>query len=139
MPTNEVTHVVDANIVLSWSLDRPYSSNALEFLRADTCYLVAPDLIVHEVGSALSYYVKTRVLTLDQAEDAYFHLTTFVELISAVSLRFEALRLSVSTGHSIYDSFYLALARQTGTPCVTADRKLASIAETARIETILLT
>ncbi|MDQ2634257.1 MAG: type II toxin-antitoxin system VapC family toxin [Pseudomonadota bacterium] len=139
MMADKATHVVDANIVLAWSLDRPYSQKAVEFLRADAFYLVAPDLIVHEVGSALSYYVRTSVLTLEQAEDAYVHVTTFVELISAVSLRFEALSLSVSTGHSIYDCFYLALARQTGRPCVSADRKLASIAEASRIEMILLT
>jgi predicted nucleic acid-binding protein len=139
MPADQATHVVDANVVLAWSLDRPYSQKALEFLRADAFYLVAPDLIVHEVGSALSYYVRTRILTLEQAEDAYSHVTTFVELVSAVNLRLDALRLSVSTGHSIYDCFYLALARQTGRPCVSADRKLASIAEVAQIDVVLLT
>ena len=139
MPADQATHVVDANIVLAWSLDRPYTQKAREFLRGDAVYLVAPDLIVHEVGSALSYYVRTGVLTLEQAEDAYLNLTTFVELISAVNLRLEALRLSVSTGHSIYDCFYLALARQTDRPCVSADRKLASIAEAERIDMILLT
>lgn len=138
MKADAATHVVDANIVLAWSLERSYSQKAIEFRRPEIHYLGAPDLIVHEVGNALSYYVRTKVVSLEQAEEAYSHVTTFVALISGVSLQYDALRISVSTGHSVYDCFYLALANQTGTPCVTADRKLASVAGTVGIDSILL-
>ena len=119
MSADDATHVVDANIVLAWSLHRPYSRQAVEVRQNDGNYLVAPDLIVHEVGSAFSYYVRNKVLSLVQAQNAYTLVTTFVELIPAVHLRFDALGISVSTSHSIYDCFYLALAREVAKPLIT--------------------
>ena len=129
------THVVDANIVLAWSLERPYSRVALE-LRGSGHRLIAPDLVVAEAGSALSWYVKNAVLTLEQAHDALSTITTFVPLVSAAELRREALRLSVETGHPIYDCFYPALALLVSRPLVSADAKLLALANRISIETI---
>lgn len=138
MSGEAATHVVDANVVLAWTLDRPYSASALALRNASANRLTAPDLLIHEVGNALGYYVRNEVLSLDQAERAYAHIPVFMDLVPGEHLKHAALRLAVETGHSIYDCFYLALARSANVALVTADDRLATVAKRVAIPVVLL-
>lgn len=130
--------VIDANVAVAWVIDRPYSAEAMSFIDA-TCALVAPDLLVPEAGNALSYYVRTGILSPAQAIDGYRLITSALQLVPAMELNLRALDISMRTGHSIYDCFYLALASQRSLPIVSADRKLNEIGAQIGVRTIELT
>lgn len=130
--------VIDANVAVAWVIDRPYSTEAMAFI--NTAYtLVAPDLLVAEAGNALGYYVRTNILSPAQAIDGYRLITSTLEFVPAMELNVHALDISMRTGHSIYDCFYLALASQRGLPVASADRKLNEIGARLGVRTMELT
>jgi predicted nucleic acid-binding protein len=130
--------VIDANIAVAWVIDRPYSAQAMAFVDAKRT-LFAPDLLVPEAGNALSYYVRIGVISPVQAMEGYRLITSMLEFVPAMELNFHALDISMQTGHSIYDCFYLALASLRGLCVVSADRRLNALAAPLGIATLELT
>lgn len=119
--------VIDANVAVAWVVDRPYSAAAITLVD-DGWKLLAPDILMYEVGSALSYYVKTDVISAKRAIEAYRLIIPAIELVSEPTLAFEALEMSINTRHPIYDCLYLALASRRGLVVISADRKLNAVA-----------
>lgn len=129
MPTgsSERSVVVDANVAVAWVVDRPYSSEAMKLIDGGWKVL-APDILLSEAGSALSYYVRSDALTGAQARKALELIASAVELVPVSDLVLDALDISIQTRHPIYDCLYLALARNTSRTIVSADRKLNLVA-----------
>jgi predicted nucleic acid-binding protein len=119
--------VIDANVAVAWVVDRPYSAAAMTFID-DRWKLLAPDILIYEAGNALSYYVKTDVISARLAKEAYQLIFSAVELIPGEALALEALEMSMQTRHPIYDCLYLVLASRNGLAVVSADRKLNAVA-----------
>jgi predicted nucleic acid-binding protein len=97
-----IVFVLDASVVIKWFSEEEYTDRALK-LREDfskgEIELVVPDLMLYEVSNALRYN------------------SDFDETNSALNLAYEY-------KITIYDAYYVALAKEIDFILVTADRKL---------------
>lgn len=121
--------VVDANVLVSVVNREPGHERALEAI--DTAdELFAPELQVYEIANAFTKMVRRGVLT-DAEATARRNLVCRVPVayVSGRRLDVSAFELSLMTGHSAYDCFYLALAIDRRCPLVTFDARLAAAAE----------
>lgn len=94
----------------------------------DEVELLAPDLILAEVGSALWKRVIIRKeISADEAIQIHRDFLTLpLSLIATWSMANAALQISLTHKHSVYDAIYLALAIERHCDFVTADRTLAN-------------
>ena len=100
-------------------------------------WVVAPDLYVSELSNTLWKYYKAKVLSHEECvqhvEDG---IALIDDLFEAKELWKEALSESIKTGHSVYDMYYLVLARRNDATVVTNDGKLAELCRKARLEVV---
>lgn len=116
--------VVDASVVVKWFMPEGGAASALEVLEGER-ELHSPDILLLEVGSVL--WKKTRRGEIQQEE-----ALRIMHSLGVGSVRFhpvaelatQPLEIALSTGLSIYDSAYLALALRLDCAVITADRKL---------------
>lgn len=126
-----MTLVVDASVACKWFVEEAGSEGAAALLAGEE--LIAPDLILAEVGNALWRKLRMGQVTLVQAVDAVAALAGFFDdLVSGTRLATRAFAVAEMLGHPVYDCFYLALAEQSDTRLVTADARL--LARLARTE-----
>lgn len=91
--------------------------------------VIAPELIVAEVCSAFRKYVRARVLSRMEAEKSIERALSLVDEMQPLrELVADVLALTSRTDSSVYDLFYLALARRTGAVLLTADAALRKTA-----------
>ena len=115
--------VVDASVASKWFF-REVGSDAATKLLASGETLIAPQLIVAEVGNvALKRYISGEI-SLEQAEAAASATVDLIdELASLAALVTATFAIARDLRHPIYDCFYLALAEKTGARVVTADTR----------------
>jgi predicted nucleic acid-binding protein len=116
--------VVDASVAVKWFFTEPFA-DAAEILLGGGYQLLAPELLVLEVGSALWKRQRRRELDGDTASRILRDLERApIEMLSIGKWGALALDLAVRYGITVYDGLYLAVA--TGHECslVTADRRL---------------
>ncbi len=106
-------------------------------LRSEPGGLLAPTLIIAEIGNAIWKYHRRGLVT---ASDAIAALTLAsslpTELVPLEELAPRALEIAAQLDHPIYDCFYLALAERERVPLVSADRRLPAAA--AKLATVTL-
>ena len=123
--------IVDASVAVAWYVELPWSGEARNLVPAPR--LQAPDLILAETANALWKYVRADRLAEELAVAALDHLATAVVQVPASRMMREALALAIARDHPIYDCLYVELARHGDEVLVTADRRLAALAERAGI------
>ena len=119
-----MTVVVDASVACKWFVEET-GSEAADRLLASDLGLVAPELIVPEVCSAL--WRKSGSGEIDDAQAAAAVddlLGFFDELVPAAGLAPRALAIARALAHPVYDCFYVALAERIGAPVITAEGAL---------------
>ncbi|MGH6943335.1 MAG: type II toxin-antitoxin system VapC family toxin [Geminicoccaceae bacterium] len=115
--------VVDASVALKWVIGEVGEEAALRLRGA---MLTAPEILLAECGSALRAKARRREIDEHEAHDALASLHAAPVVLAPLSeLVADALHLAFLLAHPIYDCLYLALAMQTGTRLVTADRRFA--------------
>lgn len=118
--------VIDANIAAAALFELQYSVQATEAL-ASAERIMAPDLIVHEFSSAAWKLVIAGRIELLFATEAVLALESLVtDLVEGRALATEAIRIASELRHSVYDCFYVALAKTRNAKLVTADAKLVN-------------
>jgi predicted nucleic acid-binding protein len=118
------TLVVDASVVLKWFVPEIHSEAAHRLLSARHQFL-APDLLFPEIGNAIWKKVRRGELTPEDGRTLVADLASVaVETVSTRGLMSEAHALAVTTGVTVYDAMYLALAVRLETALITADDKL---------------
>ena len=122
---------IDASIACKWFVEEEGSAEA-EKLLAGGETLLAPDLIIPEVCSALWKKLRAGHMTRPQAIDAMDGLPGFFDdLVPCRGLVTRSLAIAEELDHPVYDCFYLALAELNDVKLVTADgRLLARLAGT---------
>ena len=125
-PARSIT-VIDSSIAVKWVLEEPGHEQALRLLDAyesAALTLIAPSLLLAEVGSVLSKRCRRKQLTIAQAREAFrlFEVRSPV-LIDTQEQMSSALELSLIHQLAIYDCLYLALAIENGCDLVTADER----------------
>ena len=118
--------ILDASVVVKCFSEEEYTDKALEIrelIRMGEERVAVPDLLLYELANALKYNPNFDANDVSDALTSIFDMdmdivTPIPETInSAVTLAFE---------HSItvYDAFYVALAKETELTFITADRRL---------------
>lgn len=116
--------VVDASVALRWFVDTPASGAADALLEGDEP-LLAPDLVVAEVGNAAWKLVRAgEISEAHGSRIAAAVASAFDALIPAARLSSRAFALATDLDHPVYDCLYLALAELEGAVLVTADERL---------------
>jgi len=91
--------------------------------------VIAPELIVAEVCSAFRKYVRARILSRADAAVSIERALSLTDRMQPLrELVPEVLALARNHDSSVYDLFYLALARRTGATLLTADGALRQAA-----------
>lgn len=121
--------VVDASVAVKWLVPEERRHEAAA-LMTEAGPLLAPDLIITEVCSALSRKARLRQITASEAKAA---LSAWLEALrrgvlslnSSADLVVESFQLSLALDQALPDCCYLALARRVSGLLVTADARLA--------------
>lgn len=125
--------VVDASVAVKWFSDESKSKQA-ETLLAAADPIVAPDLVLAEIGSALAKKASAGIIPRPQAIDAVAEAPMYFDRLAPSSeLATRATELAIELQHPIYDCFYLALAERENVELVTDDAKLRAVAKKANI------
>ncbi|MDF1569143.1 MAG: type II toxin-antitoxin system VapC family toxin [Spirochaetaceae bacterium] len=125
--------VIDASGAIEIAL---YKERAQEFKRvlADSEIVLAPDLFVSEVTNAFWKYRTLTEFSEGQCVAAIqFCLEMVDDFVSTKELWREAYSQSVTSKHSVYDVFYLIVARRNSARLVTCDKKLKRLATEMQI------
>ncbi len=121
-----MTLVIDASVGLKWFVEEDGSAQAADLL-AGPGLLIAPDLILAEVGNAAWKAVRNGTMQPEQFDHAAARLpAAFDELTPLAALSRRAGAIAVALDHPVCDCCYLALAEARGATLVTADRRLLS-------------
>jgi predicted nucleic acid-binding protein len=124
--------VVDASVGVKWLplfAKEGLVDHARELLKrgASEFDMIVPDLFWLEIGGALCKAVRRNDCQPSEAHEALLDMQKLpLQTLSSTKLVNSAQRIAIQYGRSIYDSVYVALARETGSEFVTADEKLAN-------------
>lgn len=119
--------VVDASVAVKWLLheeDQEIARRLQEDYQNGAMDLIAPDLLISEVGNVLWKRVRKRDLTPSVAEllfDGF--LRDAPVLLNSDAVHRRAMKLSLEFDCPIYDCEYLALAWYHSCDLVTADER----------------
>lgn len=132
-----MTLVLDASVAVKWLVDETYGEQALR-VRTFNRPHAAPQHFVAEVCGAIRRKVREGELSPAQLAVVLRAISILpVTDYPVAPLLPGAMDIAVRYNRSIYDAFYVALARQLGCQFVTADRKLYNALAAAYPETML--
>jgi predicted nucleic acid-binding protein len=128
---------VDANVAVYWFVQTSLSKPASKLLlRSD---LAAPSFIDIEVVNSLAKYLRAGIITAVEIREATVEVRNAISvLIADRQLLDVATDIALAQSHPIYDCLYLALALERREPLATADRRLATLANSLSVESILI-
>jgi len=118
--------ILDASVVVKWFSEEEYTEKALairERIRMGEERVIVPDLLLYELANALRYNPSFDANDVSDALTSIFDMdleivTPIPEIINlAVALAFEY-------NITVYDAFYIALAKDLELTFITADRRL---------------
>jgi len=115
--------VVDTNVVIKWAVPEPGTEAALALLGGP---MIAPDVLVVELGHVLTKKVRRRELKAEVASAAFIRIPSQLTLTNSRALDMRAFELSISMHHGIHDCYFLALAEISETILLTADAVLVA-------------
>lgn len=125
--------VVDASVGLKWCLPQdeedyiPEAKDMLDSFLAKRIDFMVPDLFWIEIGNALWKLVRRKKLLPDAAIASLATLRGLeISTVSSYRLLPRALDLAIQYDRSVYDSVYVALARESSIELITADERLAN-------------
>jgi predicted nucleic acid-binding protein len=128
--------VLDASAALGIAMNRA-GANPGRIALPEAGEVLAPDLFVAEVTNAVWKYQEFSSLALTDAESILEAALGLVDtFISSGELYRAARALSRATHRSVYDMFYLALARREGAPFLTLDKTLRREASRQGLDTL---
>ncbi len=118
--------ILDASVVVKWFSEEEYTEKALairERIGMGEERVIVPDLLLYELANALKYNPRFDANDVSDALTSIFDMdleivTPIPEIINlAVALAFEY-------NITVYDAFYIALAKDLELTFITADRRL---------------
>jgi predicted nucleic acid-binding protein len=117
-------YVVDASVVAKWFIPEVHSDAALRILE-DAADLLAPDLLVAELGNVLWKKVRLGELRALEGREILAAFEAAPLRIHPSSPLLElAFEIAITTRRSVYDCLYVALAASNDCRMITADRRL---------------
>ncbi len=118
--------VVEPSVAVKWYVPESHAQSAVKLLD-DRSQLHAPDLLFPEFANTLLKKQRRGELKPEEISSILTALETVpLEIHSSQLLLEGAIELAASTGRTVYDSLYVALALLLDCPVVTADEQLVS-------------
>jgi predicted nucleic acid-binding protein len=125
--------VLDASVAMKWLLPaeiEPLHIEAMDLLRSfgrvEIAFFV-PDFFWIEIANALWKRVRSSAVTKSTAQSLYRDMQTKgLKTILSTPLVPAAFEIAATYERSVYDSLYIALAKERKTFLITADEKLAN-------------
>jgi predicted nucleic acid-binding protein len=120
-------YVVDASVVIKWYVPEPDHARATALLGSGR-RLLAPDLLLPEVGNVVWKKVGRGELTVKEGEEIVDALTSNspVTLTASGPYLRSAYDIATAFQRTVNDALYLAVAIVEGCPFVTADERLVN-------------
>ncbi len=119
-------YVLDASVVIKWFSEEEYTDKALklrdDFFKGEN-ELVVPDLLLYEVSNALRYNPDFDESDVVESIDSLFDIGISI-IVPTLEITKSAVNLAFSYNITIYDAFYIALAKEIDFALITADSKL---------------
>ena len=125
--------VVDASAAVEIAL---FKEKAQEFKAAlaESEIVLAPDLFISEVTNAFwKYRTATEISDSQCVEAIQFCIEMVDDFVGTQELWREVFSQSVKSKHSVYDVFYLVIARRNSAQLVSCDMKLKRLATEMQI------
>lgn len=120
--------VVDASVAVKWFFPEPAADLAPQLLPAADA-LIAPDLLLIEVGSALTRRYRRREMSRADVSASMQDMQMLgIRYIPAATLLSDALAVSLANRQAMVDRLCLALTRQPRQPLATFDPRPAGLA-----------
>ena len=118
--------ILDASVVVKWFSEEEYTEKALEIrerIRMGEERIIVPDLLLYELANALKYNPSFDVNDVSDALTSIFDMemdiiTPMPDIINS------AVTLAFGYNITVYDAFYIALAKDLELTFITADRRL---------------
>ena len=99
--------------------------------------VIAPTLFDSEVTNVLWKYARNGAVDEENARKTLAYILQIVDEYTDTSeLAIEALHEGIRLGHSIYDMFYLVLARHNGAALLTTDKRLKALAKSLGVSVL---
>ncbi len=119
--------VIDASVVVKWLVpetDDEFALRLQDQYQAGEVQLLAPPLLLMEVGNALWKRVRRGELTAESAELCFDELIIDApELLEKTEVTVSAFHLALAHQRTVYDCLYLALALDRRCDLITADQR----------------
>ncbi|MDR1748771.1 MAG: type II toxin-antitoxin system VapC family toxin [Spirochaetaceae bacterium] len=104
-------------------------------LLQDAALVLAPDLYISELTNTLWKYHRSHILTKDECIQYINDGISYVDkFINSKELWQEAFSEGINNNHSIYDMFYMVVARRNDGILITNDSVLATICRKNNIQ-----
>jgi predicted nucleic acid-binding protein len=117
-------YVVDASVVVKWFVPEIDSDKARRLLDVPHEYF-APDLLFAETANTIWKKIRRKELTAEEGQHLVADMGRIaVETVSCRALAEDAHALANTTGRTVYDCMYVALAARLNTRSITADDRL---------------
>jgi len=118
--------IIDASVVVKWFSEEEYTEKALairERIRMGEERVIVPDLLLYELANALKYNPSFDANDVSDALTSIFDMD--LEIVTPIP---EIINLAVALAFdyniTVYDAFYIALAKDLELTFITADRRL---------------
>lgn len=130
--------VVDACVAIKWYVQEDGHQQAIGLLESDGV-LVAPDYLEIEFAAVVSKMLRRSQIGTLQSEAMLADLGRSISRLEPTRVFLaEAMTLSLTLNHPVYDCLYLAMARATNGRLVTADTKFADKVAAAGLAGLVL-
>ena len=128
--------VLDASAAVHAAIEAPFSDMILNTVKqAEDIF--SPELYCAEVSSGLLKYVKAGHLSAASAADKLEQsMSLITDNRSLSDLSCEAILEANRLNHSVYDMYYLILARRHGAYLISLDKRLLALARQENIRYI---
>jgi len=132
---NRGEFVVDASVAVKWILPEEGHSQALQLLELyqnEELDLIAPYLLISEVGNVLWKRVRRQEITPASASRCFEQLLLDCPiLLDSPAVQASSLHLALAHDCTVYDCLYLAWALEERCDLITADKKFFQAARPA--------
>lgn len=127
--------IVDTNIFLAVALNEPEKA---DIINVSSGYDAAsPEILMYEIGNALSAMVKRHRLTENESLAALDITNKIPVKLIKCDIQ-KSLKLAVKFNIYAYDAFFLQCAISTNSPLITLDKKMKMVAEELNIKILEL-
>jgi predicted nucleic acid-binding protein len=119
--------VLDTSVILKWFSESGESDldRALQLRQSmleGNIFFVVPDLLFYELDNALRHNPNFSMKDVEQAVHSVFEMGLEVQSVDGEVMG-EAISLAFKHNITVYDAYFLALAKKEGKPFITADHR----------------